>query len=244
MIYEDVFEKLGLTRNEGHLYVTLLKLGPSSSGKIIQKSGFQSSVVYHLLHSLVDKGIVSFTTERKKKIFTASDPVALEELIIKKREELDRVQHNFKALVDELSLFRKKNDEEQKVTVFRGYKGVQTIMDDVLRNAKSYDVYATLNSFSRAMPKYREYVREIRLARRVRQRVIVASNERVPNRPYQEKKYISEEFASPVGLTLYNEKVAIFIWDADPPVSILLQGKKVSKAFKAIFETMWKQAQP
>ena len=242
MIYESIFEKLGLTRHEAELYLILLKLGPSPTGKIIQKSGFQSSVVYHLLNALIEKGVVSFSSERRKKIFSASDPDVFESLLSRKQEELDTVRKDFKALTEELASYKKENTEEQTVTVFRGFKGVQTIMDDVLRNARHYDLYSTLNTFSRAMPKYREYVRQTRIARKVHQRVIIASDEHIPNRPYQKKKYISETFASPVGLMLYHDKVVIFVWDADPPISIVLEGKKVSVAFKAMYETMWKQA--
>jgi len=241
---EEILTKLGLTDNEAKLYLILLSIGPSHSGAIITKTGFQSSVVYHLLHSLMEKGFVSDVTENKKKIFSAADPSALQRLIDEKESELDEVKKEFKYTLEELNKIKKKDKSEQSVTVYSGIKGIQTIQNDVLNTAKEYLIYSTRNNFTNAMPKYREYFREMRLAKKIRQKVIIADDERKPNRPYQEKRYIPKEFASPVNMQIYNNKVVIFMWDATPPVAVVFEGEKVSTSFRHMFETMWKQAKP
>lgn len=239
---EETLKKIGMTENEARLYLVLLKEGLSASGNLIKKTELQSSVIYHLLNSLLEKGFVSFITKNKKKLFSATDPKLLETLIDKKEKDLETMKKDFKNALSEMQHLIDSNKEEQKVTVYTGIKGIQLIFDDILNNSKNFWNYSTRDTFSRVMPKYREYFREMRIARKIKQRMIIADDKRKPNRPYQEKRYVPIEFSSPIGIQGYNNKVAIFIWDAQPPIAILLEGENVSKAFKGIFENMWKSA--
>ncbi len=239
---EETLKKIGMTENEAKLYVVLLKEGASASGKIIKKTGFQSSVVYHLLNTLIEKGFVSFVTQNKKKLFSATDPKLLEDFIKLKEQEIINLKKNFKLALNEMYNLKNSNKEEQKITIYTGVKGIQTIFNDLLDNSKEYWNYSTRDTFGKVMPKYREYFRQMRINKKIKQKMIIADDKRKPNRPYQEKRYVPKEFSSPIGIQGYNDKVIIFIWDSEPPIALMLEGKKVSKVFKDIFETMWKSS--
>jgi len=241
-MYKEILTKLGMTGNEAKVYLELLKMGPSASGRIIKKTEFQSSVVYHLLNKLIEKGFVNFTTETKKKIFSASDPASLNNLIDARQEELNKSKEQFNNILEELEEIKNKNEEEPKITIYRGVGGLQTIFNDIIKNASEYWNYSTRDTFSKAMPKYREYFREMRIAKKIKQRAIITDDKRKPNRQYQQKRYVPKEFASPISLQGYNDKTIIFVWDAEPPIAIVLEGKKLSKAFTNMFEAMWKTA--
>ena len=47
-------EKLGLNRNEAEVYVDLLKLGQTSAGELIRRTGFHRNIVYDNLEKLID----------------------------------------------------------------------------------------------------------------------------------------------------------------------------------------------
>jgi sugar-specific transcriptional regulator TrmB len=189
----------------------------------------------------MEKGFVSFITKNKKKLFSASDPEVLGRLIDEKEQEIKNLKSEFSSSLKQMKEL-KASEENQKVMVYTGIKGVQNIFEDILNNHKEYWNYSTRNTFARIMPKFREYFREMRIAKKIKQRMIIADNERKPNRPYQEKRYVPKEFSSPIGIQGYGDKVAIIVWDSEPPVAIVLEGKKVSNAFKGIFENMWKSA--
>ena len=54
-----VLERIGLTRNESLVYLTLLRNGTSKTGEILKKSGLNSGKIYEILDSLEKKGMVS-----------------------------------------------------------------------------------------------------------------------------------------------------------------------------------------
>ena len=57
---ESLLEKIGLTKSEIKVYLALLELGCSATGKIVEKSKASSSKIYEILDRLMQKGLVSF----------------------------------------------------------------------------------------------------------------------------------------------------------------------------------------
>lgn len=240
---EKTLRNIGLTENEIKLYLVLLKNGPSHSGDIITKTEFQSSVVFHLLDKLIEKGIVGFMVENKKKIYSANDPSVFKGILEEREKELEKTKEELDKDILQLKSTTKESKEETKASIFRGLKGIQTIQNDLLNSAKEYDMYAARDTFSRSMPKYREYFKEMRVAKKIKQRLIITDDKKKPNKKYQLKRYVPKENATPISLMLYNERVVFFVWDSEPPIAIVLEGKKVSSSFKNMFELMWKVAE-
>ena len=67
---------MGLSNAEAKIYLALLELGSSKTGRIIDRTKLQSSTVYHVLGSLVEKGIVSHILQGKVKHYNAEPPEA------------------------------------------------------------------------------------------------------------------------------------------------------------------------
>ena len=53
----SALEDLGLSNAESRIYIALLESGPSKTGLIIDRTKLQSSTVYHILGSLIEKGL-------------------------------------------------------------------------------------------------------------------------------------------------------------------------------------------
>jgi sugar-specific transcriptional regulator TrmB len=58
---EIPLESIGLTKNEGKVYLTLLKTGTSKTGNLLKNSGLNSGKIYEILDSLKRKGLISET---------------------------------------------------------------------------------------------------------------------------------------------------------------------------------------
>ena len=72
-----ILEDLGLSNAEAKIYLALLELGTSKTGKIIDLTKLQSSTIYHVLGSLVEKGLVNYIFEGKIKYYQAESPDSL-----------------------------------------------------------------------------------------------------------------------------------------------------------------------
>ena len=57
---EILLEELGLTKGEIKVYLTLLKLGETTTGKIVEEAGISSGKIYEILEKLIRKGLASF----------------------------------------------------------------------------------------------------------------------------------------------------------------------------------------
>ena len=71
---EEILQSLGFTYAEAKVYLLLLELGSVKVGRIIEKSGLQSSTIHNTLNSLTDKGYITHVLKGKIKIYQAVDP--------------------------------------------------------------------------------------------------------------------------------------------------------------------------
>jgi len=55
---EKLLEEIGLTKGEIKTYLTLLQIGESTTGKIIDEAGISSGKIYEILNKLIRKGLV------------------------------------------------------------------------------------------------------------------------------------------------------------------------------------------
>ncbi|MBS3174892.1 TrmB family transcriptional regulator, partial [Candidatus Woesearchaeota archaeon] len=71
---EEILHQIGLTEGEIKVYLSLLELGSTSTGKIIKKSHISGSKVYEVLDRLSSKGLVTSVVKNGVKYFEATTP--------------------------------------------------------------------------------------------------------------------------------------------------------------------------
>src|SRR3989344_3319441 len=103
-------QKAGLTEGEAKIYLALLKLGSSASGPIIKESKVANSIIYRILNSLIEKGLVSYTIKEKTKYFKAANPEKIIEFIEHKKDALDETKKSINNLLPMLITMSKPSD--------------------------------------------------------------------------------------------------------------------------------------
>ena len=68
----SILEDLGLTGAEIKVFISLLELGSSTAGKVVEKSGLQNAVVHRAFHSLAEKGLLNGHLSSEKEIHVHS----------------------------------------------------------------------------------------------------------------------------------------------------------------------------
>ena len=120
-----ILEDIGLTNAEIKVYLTLLELGSSTAGPIIEKSGLQSSVVHMTVNKLVEKGFVSFVKEGKRNHYQATNPKHIIEFINEKKQR-------FEQILPELLLKQQTAKIKPEIITFRGVKGIKELLLELL----------------------------------------------------------------------------------------------------------------
>jgi len=125
------YGEIGLTKNEGKVYETLVKFGKLGAGEISRESGVSYSKIYNILDSLVSKGIVKVIPEKSKK-FVPSSPEDLIKLIEEKQKKLEKA----KEKANELKKFYEIK-EKNPVVMEVGRKGFYKIVKE-MKDAENY----------------------------------------------------------------------------------------------------------
>jgi len=130
-MYSQIFQQLGLAKNEAKIYESLLREGELSVGQVSQKAQVHRRNVYDSMNRLVEKGLVFEIIQSKENRYQAVDPNKLMELVEEKQLMLSRVMPELD------SLFRAK-PQEQSVFIYRGIEGWKNYMRDILRVGEDF----------------------------------------------------------------------------------------------------------
>ena len=130
-----ILEDLGLTHAEIKVYVTLLELGSSTAGSILEKSDLQNSVVHRALNTLIEKGLINYILEGKRKIYQATDPENFFNFIEDKKKR-------FEQLLPELKKKQTFAKKEEKATIYKGIRGIKEVYSIMITTkAKEYNTF-------------------------------------------------------------------------------------------------------
>lgn len=234
----SILEDIGLSPTEIKVIIILLELGESKAGKIIEKTKLQSSSVYNAINHLIERGLISYIKKSQIKYYKAANPEAILDYIeLKKRE--------FLKLLPELKA-RQKIQQEEGVEFFKSYKGIKTLMSELLKDARKGDIYRTFSiQYIEQYEKSREKVFKA-IKKLMKEKKIIAKgifHESTRYKPTKtslmQKRYIN--FPMPPNTMIINDKVAIISWNEEPS-GILIHSSDIASIYKNFFDHMWKIA--
>jgi len=237
-----ILEDLGLTESEIKTYITLLELGTSTAGKILEKSGLQNSVIHRALNSLIEKGIISFVLEGEIKVYKATEPEYFFNFIEEKRKE-------FEKIFPELKQKQARAKEKIGAVTYKGIRGIKEIYNKLLNSrGKEYNTFGGGRRVTYEVmgEDWRYSLHTKRIAKKIKSRQIFDETirkfgEELNERPRSEVRFLSQEFEQLTETIICGDYVAIVIF-TENPYGLLIEDKSVVEGYKKYFETLWKLA--
>lgn len=227
---------LGLTKIEAKIYLVLLKLGMSKAGQISKEIQINRTTTYDSLRRLLDKGLVSYVVQANTKVYEATNPEIILELVKEKEKEA-------KSIIPQLKEIYKRPKRKKDVTLYYGYKGVKSVFQDILREGKEILVLDDEGGFSSKMPYYApHYIREIE-KKKIPIKHIVREGVKINSTKTTKVRHISKKTKSFSAMDIYGDKVAIIIW-TEPPEAVIIKNKTAADSFRSYFEELWKNSKP
>lgn len=225
-------KQAGLTENESKVYIALIDLGPSLAGQISRKTGMHRRTVYDTTEMLITKGLIGYVVQNNRKLFQASNPQRILD-IIKEKENL------LSPFVEGLALKFTKTKEKEETNFYKGKEGLKTVFEDQL-NAKEILVLGASPKAYDILKFYFKWYDKKRKSKKIKARII-ASDKKLTNIPLSEIRYLPEKYSNPVSVNIYDDKTAIILWAAQP-LAIVIKNKEISEGYKNYFELMWRIA--
>jgi len=228
----SVLEKIGFTNAQAKIYLVLLEIGQSKVGRIIEKSGLQSSVVHNNLNKLIENGMVNFILLGKIKLYFVANPKVLSKYVEEQKREIDSLIPDFEKR------FNKKTKTE--VEVYRGKKGLKTAFTEEYENfpAKGKLKFLALPNEQHQEKEIQEFFDKINLQLFEKDCIIQGiGNENLKdiwNKIYKNKnykfRYTKDNF--PFDINIFEDSILI---------SIRIKEEEFVKQTKRYFEEKWKE---
>lgn len=246
----ESLRRLGLTEGEIKVYMTLLEVGRAPITLLSHKTKLNRTSLYDVVDGLIEKGLVSFVFENKKKYFRAAKPDRLLEYLHEQQSRLKREEDELKATICVLEKIKPLKEEQLHVEIFRGKKGIKTILEDVFKVCKRGDEvlafgFGGSNLFKVLGHYYHHYIMRGIHEHGLKYRAI--SDEREQSEAYVKSlkklpktnvKFVLQGFESPTHTRIFGDKVAIILIEKDP-TAILIDDAKVAKGYRQFFEFLW-----
>lgn len=238
----SILEDLGLTPAEIKVYITLLELGSSTAGPILEKSGIQNSVVHRALHSLMNKGLINFIAAGKRKVYQATNPENFYNFIDDKKKR-------FEQILPELKNKQLHQNSTETATIYKGKRGIQEVYYFMInqKNVKEYLTFGGGPPTERVMGltwwinMHKKRIKNKLSARQVWDESVKEIGKDIQNEPLTNVRYLSKEFAQFQETVIVGDCVAINVF-TEEPYSFLIKDKAVAEGYKKYFEALWKIA--
>jgi len=241
----DILENIGLTRSEINVYLALLEIGASSTGKIVDKSGTSSSKIYEVLERLIAKGLVSFVIDEHVKVFEAAAPERLSDYVEEKKKAVIQQAQQVEKILPSLKKIQLATDKKAETTIYRGIKGVETAFYQALDHMSAGDEVLALG-ITRHSEQIQRFFNKFDKAcykKNISARLLFNADTQKKNHgfakynPLADLRFIPQ--APPATITILNDQAIIFPEGAQEPLIIVIKDKMIADAFRIQFNHWW-----
>jgi len=246
----EILQQIGINQSEIKVYLTLLDIGISTTGPIMNKAKVSASKVYGLLERLIEKGLVSFIIKGKTKYYQASSPEALLDYMDEKEKSLSSKKEKIKQIIPYLQVRHNEQKEKQEARIFLGWKGVQNAYNlilDILPRGSDFIgfVQPTKEEEEKSVQLfYMQYHRK-RIRNRYNTKLISTNDLRDVFRkePYSNFKNFNVRYVShcPSGLVIFEDNILMIEFGKNP-VAVLISSQQIAASYRNLFHKTWKNA--
>jgi sugar-specific transcriptional regulator TrmB len=239
---EKILEEIGLTKGEIKVYFTLLKLGETTTGRIIEEAQISSGKIYEILDKLIRKGLASFMIKEKTKYFSAASPNRILDYLHEKERLLKYKEQQLLKELPSLLALEKARKKRQEINMFRGFKGIKTAIYEALEDMESGVVLA-MGIRSSKKRKYnnlwKNWHRE-----RVKKKVVCKAlfSDRDEYYKVFRKMRLTEirvlRGVTPSAIDIMGERVLIFTY-GEQPSCLSVRNPEIAESFKTFFNNLW-----
>lgn len=245
---QEDLKKLGLTDNEIKVYLSLLKIGETSVGGIINDLKVHRQIAYNALDSLEKRNMVIKTMKNKIYHFKINDPKIIIENLQVQELIAERLSKNIENKIHE-------DQHKHEINVYEGREKIRSYFINKYKSApydswiyvisihtKNFEKLLGLNFISK---KYHK----IRAQRKIYSKNITTESfkeeftEFNKNAPtgLRKIKYLPDGMINPISTTIWVDGIS-FLTFGDVPIMVEIKNKEFRESYLEHFNMLWKIA--
>ena len=244
---EKLLEEIGLTKGEIKVYFTLLKIGETTTGKIIEEAQISSGKIYEILEKLIKKGLVSFIIKEKTKYFSPAPPNRILDYIHGKEKELNQKEQELLRELPSLTAMEKAGKKKKEAYLFKGFKGIQTDIFEALEDLTSKEEVLAMGIRSSKEERFnllwqRWHIE--RVNKKITCKAIFSDKNTEYYKIFKKMKFAEVrilEGITPSAIDIMKDRVLIFTYGEEPSC-LVIKNSEIADSFKSFFEALWKVA--
>lgn len=241
MINKEILKQIGFTDYEAEIYLVLLTNGQISAYELAEKAGLYRQVTYDSLKRLEEKGFVSSVIDGKTKVFKATEPKIIFELLNEKVE-------SFNQIIPSLLELTNASKQPLSVETYKGKNVLRLALRDIinhLKDAKDKEILCTAVDEYLPLEKHelivRQYERDL-VHYKIKERVIIKEGTKgIFKKETSQYKKIPIKFFNENPVQIYGDNVQMIVF-GNPDYLIIIRNENVAEAYKKQFELLWKIA--
>jgi sugar-specific transcriptional regulator TrmB len=235
-------ESIGLTEGESKVYLALLSIGSSTTGKIIKEAQVSNSKIYEILDRLKKKGLVSISLINNVKHFEAKDPSNIRELVDKKEKAIEKVKQE----IPKLQALYAHAEPIQEAEILEGTKGIKSFTENILSKLREGDTFYIMGAPKEATEKLGAYFKDWhqrRIEKGVKCKILYnqdasARVHQMGDIPLTEIRTMPSGIITPALIDIGKDYVGTIIF-GDRPLCIIIKNQKVAESYLNYFDLLW-----
>ncbi|MDD9953501.1 MAG: hypothetical protein OXR66_04130 [Candidatus Woesearchaeota archaeon] len=246
----QILSEIGLTKTEIKIYLTLLRIGESTTTNIVRESGIHASKVYEFLDRLQKKGLATYVIQANKKHFSAANPEFLQEFLKEKQRAIEHQKDEIQALIPELQSLHKQGGTIP-FKVYTGLRGIKSFYDNHLTKLKKENTSHVLGAPRIANEVIEGYLldwHERRIKKGVKIKYIYDYDVRDYGKvrekmKYSKVRYLPEGISSPMWIEISGNTVGIGKIHGASTTIFSIEDKEIAKGYLDYFKLIWKMSE-
>jgi sugar-specific transcriptional regulator TrmB len=239
---------LGLTENEIKVYKSLLSLGETAVGGIINTLKVHRQIAYNALDALQKRNMVIKTLKNKVSHYKINDPEIIVENI--KNQELIALR-----LSKEIKREIKKSRHEHEISIYNGQDGVRQFYTQAFNSypigSTCYIMGVSIKGHINALGE--DYIKgkykKLRTQRNIYSKLVMGESERTDEENYnkqtnpelREARFLPYENSNPISTTIWPDRIS-FMSTGKDIFLISIINQEFRDSFMDYFNMLWKIA--
>lgn len=241
---EKLLEDIGLTKGEIRVYVALLNLGQTTTGRIIEEAQISSGKIYEILDKLIKKGLASYMIKEKTKYFSAASPNRILDYLGEKEKEIKLKEQELLKELPSLLAIEKAEKKAYETNLFKGIKGFETAIFEALAGMTAKDEVLAMGIVSHKKEQFnllwKRWHKE-RISKKIVCRAIFSDKNTDYFKAFKKMRLTEVRVlqgVTPSAIDIIGERVLIFTYGEDSSC-LSINNPEIAQSFRTFFETLW-----